>query len=580
MFSKSGIMAQELKEQLGDRMPIAMRALEKSTGKAAKELFKMMEQGELGAEYIVPFAKALGEIADKGDAVSKAIETARIQKGRFINQVKQAGSNVFMNGFEEGLKELYGEVADQLATTGKSQKDLGNIYNKFFKLIKAGVKVITPLLEALIQVVSKGVDVLELSAKGWGKIYDVFQKLPAPIKTVTGAMLALGLAMKSIYAKGVAIVGIFQEIASYFDDELVGALEKKLGKQINIATGTTSEIVVTEEGVFKPEDYQQNVGIDIKALKNFEDLQKFMEVNRLSMKSLAEQMNITEEQLLKTLGKDGVTEEVKAALHTVALRSNLSSEAIEKLGAPLEKWVEGLRNGTIETDAFKDAVKAATSGELDLVEVLTSPSGMIAAATAAAASLWAIGALISLGKKGAGFFGKIKDIFKKTPKTDSPKPPKTVDRVTKNQGGVKHKTVSPQELLKRGVKKSLVFGAKTLAKGTLPLHALKPTMMGDGTIPPEELAEMMAQSKGNIYGFQDSGNSILNQLNAPNLPMSPMLTPQAIPTQASSVTNIFEGMDMQVNIAGDLPIQEARQAGQELADSFIGGLEAHLKRGR
>ena len=70
-------------------------------------------------------------------------------------------------------------------------------------------------------------------------------------------------------------------------------------------------------------------------------------------------------------------------------------EAIEKLGAPLEKWVEGLRNGTIEMDAFKDAVKAATSGELDLVEVLTSPSGMIAAATAAAAAINALTAQLA-----------------------------------------------------------------------------------------------------------------------------------------------------------------------------------------
>jgi len=53
MFSKGTIQAEELKGQLGDRLPQAMALFAKATGKTSAELMDMMKNGKLTADYIL-----------------------------------------------------------------------------------------------------------------------------------------------------------------------------------------------------------------------------------------------------------------------------------------------------------------------------------------------------------------------------------------------------------------------------------------------------------------------------------------------------------------------------------------------
>jgi tape measure domain-containing protein len=262
MFSKTGIRAEEFKEQLGDRIPIAMRALEKSTGKTSKELLKMMELGKLDTKFIVPFVKALGEIADNGNAVAKAIQTARTQKARFVNESAKAADTIFKSGFEKGIKDIYEELTKQLKGSGKSLEDVGDLYGKLFKVIRAGIKLAVPALKVLISVFNGVSDAVETSAKGWVMLFDLMErKTPVLSGWVKGIGLA-ALAFRTLTGRIMLALGAVQEIVSLFDDRLIGQLEISMGKQINIGKGTTSEFTKKDGKFFATKDSEKKFTLE------------------------------------------------------------------------------------------------------------------------------------------------------------------------------------------------------------------------------------------------------------------------------------------------------------------------------
>lgn len=215
----------------------------------------MMEMGQLVSSEVLPkVAAELKKAALEGGAFALALKNLRVTEGQLMTQAQRSGDNIFKSGFSEGLSQFYKTLSEELQSTGKAQEDIGNIYKNFFKALSKGVKVLTPLLEAVIQVVSKMTDAVALSYKGWKLLYtDVFQKAPDAVQSMTliaGAIGLVGLALKSTFGKGLLLLGVFQEIASLFDDKLVGALEAQIGTQFNIKDMTQTGLRKDDKGNF------------------------------------------------------------------------------------------------------------------------------------------------------------------------------------------------------------------------------------------------------------------------------------------------------------------------------------------
>jgi hypothetical protein len=69
------IMSEELKGQLGEAMPQAIGWMAKSLGVGTKQLFKMMEQGQLTSESLLGFSEvAVKSVGGSVDAMSKTME--------------------------------------------------------------------------------------------------------------------------------------------------------------------------------------------------------------------------------------------------------------------------------------------------------------------------------------------------------------------------------------------------------------------------------------------------------------------------------------------------------------------------
>jgi len=87
MMSKGKVSAEELRQQLGERMPGSIQIMAASLGVGTQELFKMMENGELLSDEVLPkFSKELSavfgvEAAKQANRISAAI--SRLRNGFF-----------------------------------------------------------------------------------------------------------------------------------------------------------------------------------------------------------------------------------------------------------------------------------------------------------------------------------------------------------------------------------------------------------------------------------------------------------------------------------------------------------------
>jgi tape measure domain-containing protein len=85
-LSKGRFSAEEIRQQLGDRLPIAMAALERATGKSGEELDRMMRDGRITtSQFAVPFIEALLEMSGGLTATQRASLGLSASLGRLNN---------------------------------------------------------------------------------------------------------------------------------------------------------------------------------------------------------------------------------------------------------------------------------------------------------------------------------------------------------------------------------------------------------------------------------------------------------------------------------------------------------------
>lgn len=114
MISKGTVSAEELKLQLGDRLPGAMGIAAASMGKTVAQFQKMMANGEVFSDEFLPkFAAALREHFAGG--VEDASQSARASFQRMLNSLQTVGAEIASSNMIPGLKL----VADSFVSIGE-----------------------------------------------------------------------------------------------------------------------------------------------------------------------------------------------------------------------------------------------------------------------------------------------------------------------------------------------------------------------------------------------------------------------------------------------------------------------------
>lgn len=116
MFSKGNVSAEELRGQLGERLPGAFGIMAEALGVNEKKLNKMLEQGEVLAEEALPkFAKALEEAY--GDKAKSNIDTVTGASNRFGRSLTENLTKINENtGFTKALANGINFLADNFKT--------------------------------------------------------------------------------------------------------------------------------------------------------------------------------------------------------------------------------------------------------------------------------------------------------------------------------------------------------------------------------------------------------------------------------------------------------------------------------
>ena len=246
MIQKGQIYAEEFRGQLNERLPLAMRAMERATGLTTKEISKMMEEGKLGTEVLPAFGRELRKLANDGGALDKALKTVRVTENRFITQSQKAADKIFQSGFGAGLSELYQTMTSLLKDAGPQLEKIGRIFEVVFKGIAHIIRVVEEPLKLMI-------DNIEYLAGGYmiGKIATLGTALRTALFPITAAVLAA------------------EELSSLMSDKLVGSLEKAAGRQFNVLEMTSNKFYEKDGKLYQGSTIEAHLGRKEGILEGF-----------------------------------------------------------------------------------------------------------------------------------------------------------------------------------------------------------------------------------------------------------------------------------------------------------------------
>lgn len=143
-ISKGTIFQEELRQQLGDRLPGAVQKFADAIGVEQKELAKLVQQGVIPAnEGLLLLARRLNETSDPGLAAALAgIDAQMVRLTNTTTQLKGSFGAGLFEGLGSGLGSVTQSVEELDSTAKEAGRDLGSLLNLFSALV-------TPLTRAV-----------------------------------------------------------------------------------------------------------------------------------------------------------------------------------------------------------------------------------------------------------------------------------------------------------------------------------------------------------------------------------------------------------------------------------------------
>ena len=243
MMSKGKISSEELRLQMGERLPVALQAMAKAAGVSVAGLDKLLKQGKLMSKDVLPkFAEALNEMIPNVDTDN--LETS-------VNRLKNVFTEL-VNGTD--IQSKYKALIDWLTNIVKSAAD--NIKSIVTYLVAAVLVIVTSrLVNKIISSIAKAElaakSAARRAAKDAGQKFDEVawkaQKAGASIRMAfSKAMLSIkatliSMAPTAILAVIGAIVAKFYN--AYKESQRIKGLFDNYLNRMNHAAESNSEIV-------------------------------------------------------------------------------------------------------------------------------------------------------------------------------------------------------------------------------------------------------------------------------------------------------------------------------------------------
>jgi tape measure domain-containing protein len=224
VFSKGKVSAEELRQQIGERLPGAFTIFAESIGKTPQELDKMLARGEVTLNDFMSFVQALsdryGKSAEEiaassqsaGDRMATTFARIREAVGRELQPVGAQFQETFTQFFSENEESIVG-FARGLSAAITSLGSAAQAFNSFVQPIRDFIFRYPPLFTAFWRSIAS--DVSELSRKIQSivdGIVNFWRNAWSVLRSTTRA------ALESIGVDADWLAGQFQRIISWFQD--------------------------------------------------------------------------------------------------------------------------------------------------------------------------------------------------------------------------------------------------------------------------------------------------------------------------------------------------------------------------
>jgi tape measure domain-containing protein len=174
IVSKGTVSMEELRQQLGDRLPGAVQIMAAALGVTVAELFKMVQQNEVSADSLALFADELDRRFGQG--LPAALQSLTTAFGRFQNAAFQALLTFGEAGFIESFRSLVLDLTDLLRSAE---------FTSFIQKVSAATSAV---VDALARIV-RNFELLGAAVAAF-----IGFKLAPAIIVLVGAMRGLGAA--------------------------------------------------------------------------------------------------------------------------------------------------------------------------------------------------------------------------------------------------------------------------------------------------------------------------------------------------------------------------------------------------
>lgn len=207
MLSKGTIQAEELRGQLGDRLPGAFTLAAKAAGVTTMEFTKMMEQGAVSADTVLNIAR---ELPNQFQGIDKAMQSMQAAEARFNNAAflfqKAIADNGFADAYTDFLNKLTALIgSEQGAKLAAALSSGFTAVIDVLKLLADNIETVKTVLSVLI-----GLSVAKwafAAATGLIALLTAVRNLYVMFGTLTTAMTAAGGVMATFGGGATAAAG-------------------------------------------------------------------------------------------------------------------------------------------------------------------------------------------------------------------------------------------------------------------------------------------------------------------------------------------------------------------------------------
>lgn len=246
MVSKQQVYAEELRGQLAERLPAAVRiAAEVMTGGDTKALNKMMEAGKLDPNELLPkMAKYMEEAANRNGAYTKALETSRVAQGRFNWQLEQSVKLFAESGFDRGMKIFF----DTLSAGLRDNETFIIAFGRAFEWAMLQLSKMGRLIKVVVGEISSLGESVGLSKEQLIILSGIVTGLLMPFTRFFTIIGMVGAALEDLYAFSQGRESVFGDWFNSLTPERQALLERFAGSMMNLGKSVAKLALMVTEG--------------------------------------------------------------------------------------------------------------------------------------------------------------------------------------------------------------------------------------------------------------------------------------------------------------------------------------------